>query len=87
VSIALARANLEPDDLVLFFTDGIVEARSETGEEFGRDRLGDLVERAVAAGQTVAETMRILGHAVVDHQPGDLHDDASLVGLAWHGPG
>ena len=84
--VPLGQVRLEPGDLVLFFTDGVVEARSEAGEEFGRDRLGELVERAVAAGQTVAETMRMLGHAVVDHQPGVLHDDASLLVLAWHGP-
>ena len=85
--ISLAQVRLEPQDLVLFFTDGIVEARSEDGEEFGRDRLGEFAERAVAAGQSVAETMRVLGHAVIDHQPGVLQDDASMVALAWHGPG
>ena len=84
--VPLGQVRLEPGDLVLFFTDGVVEARSEAGDEFGRDRLGLLVERAAAAGQTVAETMRMLGHAVVDHQPGALQDDASLVVLAWHGP-
>ena len=84
--VSLGRVRLEPNDLVVFFTDGVVEARSEQGEEFGRERLGALVERAVAAGQPVAETMRMLGHAVVDHQPGALADDASLVALAWHGP-
>ena len=82
----VARRRLEPGDLVLFFTDGIVEARARDGEEFGRDRLGEFAERAVAAGQSIAETMRVLGHAVVDHQPGVLKDDASMVALAWHGP-
>jgi serine phosphatase RsbU (regulator of sigma subunit) len=86
VAAALAQVQLEPEDLVLFFTDGVVESRSDTGEEFGRERLGALVQRAVAAGQTVAETMRLLGRAVVAHQPRELQDDASLVGLAWHGP-
>ena len=84
--VALAQVELEPHDLVLFFTDGVVESRSDDGEEFGRERLGEFVERAVSTGQTVAETMRILGHAVVAHQPATLRDDASLVGLAWHGP-
>jgi serine phosphatase RsbU (regulator of sigma subunit) len=82
----LADVFLEPDDFVLFFTDGVVEARSIDGEEFGRDRLGDLIERTIAAGQTPAETMRVLGHAVLDHQMGVLQDDATLLGLAWHGP-
>lgn len=82
----VAEVFLEPGDLVLFFTDGVIEARSPDGEEFGRDRLGDLVERAVAAAQKPAETMRMLGHAVLNHQNGMLQDDATLLLLAWQGP-
>jgi serine phosphatase RsbU (regulator of sigma subunit) len=82
----LSAVDLEPGDLVLFFTDGVIEARSSAGEEFGRDRLGDLLERAVAAGQTTAETLRRLAHAVLDHQEGVLQDDGTLLLLVWHGP-
>ncbi len=82
----LAEAWLEPDDIVLFFSDGVVEARSVEGEEFGRDRLGDMIIRALASGQEPAETMRLLGHAILAHQLGVLQDDATLLILAWHGP-
>ncbi len=82
----LAEAYLEPGDLVLFFTDGVVEARSAGGDEFGRERLADLTERAAAAEQTPAETLRLVGHAVLEHQIGVLQDDATLLLLAWHGP-
>lgn len=82
----LAEAFLEPGDLVLFFTDGVIEARSPDGQEFGRERLADLTERAVAAAQRPAETMRLLGHAVLDHQKGMLQDDATLLLMAWDGP-
>lgn len=82
----LAEAVLEPADLVLFFTDGVIEARSPDGQQFGRDRLADLTERAVAAAQKPAETMRLLGHAVLDHQKGMLQDDATLLLMAWNGP-
>ena len=82
----LAEAWLEPGDIVLFFSDGVVEARSVEGEEFGRDRLGDMIIRALAAGQEPAETMRLLGHAILAHQLGILQDDATLLVLAWHGP-
>jgi len=82
----LSALDLQPGDLVLFFTDGVIEARSSDGEEFGRDRLGDLLERAVAAGQTPAETLRRLAQAVLEHQEGVLQDDGTLLVLVWHGP-
>ena len=81
----MAQTSLEPDDIVLFFTDGVSEARSATGQEFGRDRLGDLIVRALAAGQDPPETMRLLGNAILTHQLGVLQDDATLLVLAWHG--
>ena len=82
----LAETWLEPDDVVLFFSDGVVEARSVEGEEFGRDRLGDMIIQALAAEQEPAETMRLLGHAILAHQLGVLQDDATLLVLAWRGP-
>ena len=81
-----AETTLEPGDLVLFFTDGVIEARSADGEEFGRARLADLLERAAAGSQTPAETVRRLAHAVLDHQEGVLQDDGTLLLLVWHGP-
>jgi hypothetical protein len=84
--LPLASFDLEPGDLVLFFTDGVIEARSATGDQFGRDRLADLLQRAASAGQTPAETVRRLAHAVLDHQEGVLQDDGTLLLLAWHGP-
>lgn len=82
----LAQTCLEPGDLVLFFTDGVSEARSIDGEEFGRDRLGELIVRVAGADQDPPETMRLLGHAVLAHQLGVLQDDATLLVLAWDGP-
>jgi hypothetical protein len=51
-------AYLEPDDQVLFYSDGLVEARSPTGEFFGRDRPVDLVARNLAAGLPAPERVR-----------------------------
>src|SRR5690349_20768670 len=42
-------AELEPDDAVLLYTDGVTEARTEDGEQFGLDRLVDLLEREAAS--------------------------------------
>jgi hypothetical protein len=84
---APAVTSLEPGDQVLFFTDGVVEARSATGELFGKERLGDLLVRAAADASTPAETMRRLVHAVLAHQGSSLTDDATLVLLEWRRPG
>jgi serine phosphatase RsbU (regulator of sigma subunit) len=83
----ISQAQLEPGDAVLLHTDGVTEARSEDGEFFGTERLADFVSRAVAAGLAPAETMRRLIHAVLDHQGGDLQDDATLLLVQWHGDG
>jgi hypothetical protein len=82
-----AELALEPADTVLFFTDGVIEARSPDGQQFGRERLADLLVRAAAAGETLAETARKLCHAVLEHQQGRLQDDATFLLLRWLGPG
>ncbi|MFP5252748.1 MAG: PP2C family protein-serine/threonine phosphatase [Actinomycetes bacterium] len=76
---------LEPGDLVLFYSDGVIEARSPSGEFFGGDRLVDLVVRNLAAGLPAPETMRRVIRALLDHQEGQLDDDASLL-LLQHRP-
>lgn len=78
-------AQLEPGDRVVFYTDGVVEARSPAGEEFGLERLGDLLERAAAAQELPAEMMRRLTHSVLAHEAGQLHDDATLLLVGWRG--
>lgn len=40
-----ATLDLHPGDALIFFTDGVVEAFSEAGEEFGNTRLAETVRR------------------------------------------
>jgi hypothetical protein len=77
---------LEPDDVVLLYTDGVTEARAADGELFGLDRLTDLVEREAASGQPPEELLRRLVRALLDHQADGLRDDATLLLLKWTGP-
>lgn len=79
--------SLEPGDQVVFFTDGVTEARSPDGAFFGSDRLADLVSRASAGGNPPPETLRRLVHSILDHQAGDLQDDATAVLVEWKGAG
>lgn len=84
--VAVTEEVLEPADRVLFFTDGVIEARSGDGEFFGLDRLVDLTNRTSASATPAPEAMRRLMHAILDHQQGELQDDATIVMVEWQGP-
>ncbi len=81
----VAEHKLEPSDRLLFFTDGVIEARSSEGEFFGEERLVDLLIRANTAGLPPTETVRRLTKEILAHQGGTLQDDATILSLEWHG--
>ncbi|WP_373305780.1 PP2C family protein-serine/threonine phosphatase [Streptomyces filipinensis] len=74
---------LEPGDSVLLYTDGAVEARDGAGAEFGLDRFTDFIIRSSAAGQRPAEVLRLLIHAILDHQRNRLRDDLTILLFEW----
>jgi serine phosphatase RsbU (regulator of sigma subunit) len=76
---------LEPDDAILLYTDGVTEARGPGGELFGVPRLTDLIEREAAGGHPPEEMLRRLVQALLDHQPEGLRDDATLLLVQWTG--
>ena len=54
------RARLEDGDVLLLFTDGVIEAANASGEQYGIDRL--CAELEAARGRTVTEIRdRLLG--------------------------
>lgn len=63
-----------------------MEARGADGQEFGLERLGDLLEREAASGLPPEEVLRRLVRAVLEHRQGELRDDATLVLMQWDGP-
>lgn len=69
---------LEPDDVLVYYTDGINEAHSLEGEEFGFDRLEALIVQH--SGRTASEIQAALLEAyrdwVGDQEP---EDDLTLV--------
>lgn len=67
----------------MFYTDGITEARDEEGAFFGRDRLADFLERQTAAGHAPPEMVRRLISSVIQHQRGNLQDDATILVAKW----
>jgi serine phosphatase RsbU (regulator of sigma subunit) len=82
-----AQQHLEPGDRLLIYSDGITEARDQHGVFFGEDQLVELTEQAAAAGISTPETLRRLAIAVLDHQQGELQDDATLVLVEWSAAG
>jgi serine phosphatase RsbU (regulator of sigma subunit) len=81
-----ATEDLEPGDSVLFFTDGVVEARGPQVSGFGIERLADLAGRTASDQLPAEEIIRHLVSAVLEHHHGELGDDATLVMVQWHGP-
>lgn len=68
--------DLEPDDLVVLYTDGITEARNERGEQYGLERLSKAVE--CVRNEPIE---RIRDHVLDDVMKwsSQQHDDATLV--------
>ncbi len=83
VGPSVGTESLEPGDRVVFYTDGAVEARSPAGEFFGIARLTDLILRHLASGLAAPETMRRVTRALLEHQQGQLDDDATLLLVEW----
>jgi serine phosphatase RsbU (regulator of sigma subunit) len=87
-SAEVAQEALEPGDGILFFTDGVVEARTiDGGEEFGLDRLADITGQCASDRLAPEEIVRKVVQGVLDHQGSELRDDATVMLVEWHGGG
>jgi hypothetical protein len=83
---AISEHRLQPEDTVVFYTDGVVEARSDAGEPFGLERLVDHIAKAASGHHPTPEGLRRLMASILEHQHGRLQDDASALVATWHGP-
>lgn len=79
----VAEERLEPGDCLVLHTDGVVEARDRHGRPFGPDRLADLVH---TAADPPPEVVRRVLRGVLDHNDGELRDDATVLLTVWSGP-
>ncbi len=84
---AVATEQLQRNDRVLFYTDGVTETRDADGKAFGLDRLADLLLRATLDDVSPAETVRRLSASILDYNGAVLSDDATLMLIEYHGPG
>jgi serine phosphatase RsbU (regulator of sigma subunit) len=74
---------MRPTDRLLFYSDGVVEARPLGGQQFGVERLIDDAEEFLGGSVPVAEVLRRLVRRLREHRGGELEDDATLVFLEW----
>ncbi|MEU9554373.1 PP2C family protein-serine/threonine phosphatase [Streptomyces fumanus] len=86
LKVTVCQEQLEPGDRIVLYTDGITEARTAGGTEFGLERFTDFILRHHADGLPVPETLRRLTRAVLDHHDGHLYDDATILVCEWLGP-
>ncbi|WP_161806907.1 MULTISPECIES: GAF domain-containing SpoIIE family protein phosphatase [Hymenobacter] len=67
-----------PGDVMVIYTDGIVEARGEGGEEYGEDRLLQMLERTYYLDATAIKE-RILSDLEEFSRGQPIHDDQTLL--------
>jgi sigma-B regulation protein RsbU (phosphoserine phosphatase) len=77
-SYPAALARLEPGDLLLLYTDGVVECESPSGEELGEEGLAEIVA-AEALLPAPALCDRILDAADGRRAGGPREDDMTVV--------
>lgn len=83
-SLTQESISLDPGDVLVFYTDGVVESRDAEGEEYGYDRLLSILkeyrhEDADGLHSAVLRDLRgFIGSAEYD-------DDMTLVVVKWHG--
>jgi serine phosphatase RsbU (regulator of sigma subunit) len=84
---AVTEHPLRPGDAIVLYTDGVTEARSADGEQFGLDRLAAFLLGERARGAAPAETMRRLVRTIVSYENGELRDDATAALVQWRPTG
>lgn len=76
---------IEPGDVFVFFTDGITESMNKHGEEFGEERLSNVISRAAEhSAQTVLD--QITHDVSAFSSKTTQHDDFTMVVVKVGGP-
>lgn len=83
-SVEVAEEVLQPGDMVLLYTDGLIEARRPDGAFLGLNGLSGFIEAQAAAAQPAPETLRRLRRAILMHQNQQLQDDVTALLVEWN---
>ena len=67
------------EDLLLLYSDGLVEARNSSNAQFGTERIGQHLRReATSAAEVLAKSLL---DSAVDHASGQLNDDLTVLAV------
>jgi serine phosphatase RsbU (regulator of sigma subunit) len=77
----MMECELEAGDLIVAYSDGVVEAQSPTGDFFGEERLaGALASSPSDPQQAVNHLLGEIGAFTCGHKP---YDDVTLLAASW----
>lgn len=85
LNVTTAMEPLEPGDSILFYSDGVIDAHSQSGDTFGVIGLADFVGRSASNELEPEQVVRQLTRAVLEHHENTLSDDATFVLVQWSG--
>jgi serine phosphatase RsbU (regulator of sigma subunit) len=77
--VEVHETTIEPGDSVVLYSDGVVEARSPSGEDFEFGRLQTFLEHEATQKAPAPTAIRHILDEIKQHSAGPLHDDATLV--------
>jgi serine phosphatase RsbU (regulator of sigma subunit) len=83
---ATETVRLKPGDVLLLYTDGVTEAHNSQRDEFGLDRLVEIVQQqASGSAEELLHAVRLeLGRFLNGQAP---EDDTTLVAIKLNQPG
>ncbi|WP_411090444.1 PP2C family protein-serine/threonine phosphatase [Streptomyces sp. 049-1] len=77
--------DLQRGDRVMFYTDGLVEEHRRGQEQFGEERMIEIIEDVGPTTQGVQHMARNLSHTLKRERGGATSDDATVFLIEWHG--
>jgi serine phosphatase RsbU (regulator of sigma subunit) len=75
--IHVAEVKLAPGDMLVLYTDGVTEAADAQGEEFGEQRMVEVLRSC--NGKSAQDLAKAVSNAVEQFSPGEQFDDITLV--------
>lgn len=82
MSFADKQIDLAPGDMIVMYTDGVIEAKNREKEEFGAQRLQDCLNRRwTSASHVVEECLR---QVQLFTKANPQNDDITFVAFQWH---